>query len=381
MLLVGAGLLWRSFYSHYRTDLIVNPAGLITARLTNAGDRHESSSSRLRVLDELQSRLERRFGEGAATIASQAPLLPGGAARRLVVEGAPVSDGAQPLPVSCVYVGASYFATLGIVPLAGSVAELSDHGRSDVAVVDERFATRYLQGANPIGRGVRVSTGDTAEGDSSWLTIVAVVRAIPDFSPPPLRHPVIYAPLAAAPVTPRDLSLIVRTAAPLSVAAPLLREEAQEVAPDAPLYGVEQAEAAAARSRSGQRLAGTLFGAVAFVGLVLSTVGIYALTSYGVSQRTREVGVRVALGARPCQVMWLFLSRTAVHLAIGLILGACGALAAGRLLQSFLIDVGARDPLTLAVVVAVLTAAALVACLLPSRRAARLDPMTALRAD
>jgi predicted permease len=381
MLLVGAGLLWRSFYAHYRTDLIVNPAGLMTARLTTSDKQHEDSDARQRALDELQARLERRFGEGSATIASQAPLLPGGARRRLVVEGAPVPDGGQPLPVSCVYVGRQYFATLGIAPLAGSLADLATPGRSDVAVVDERFAARYVQGANPIGRRVRVTAGDTAEGESSWLTIVAVVRAIPDFSPLPLRHPVIYAPLAAAPSTPRDLSLIVRSAAPVAVAAPLLREEVQQVAPDVPLYGIEEAAAAAARSRSGQRLAGTLFGAVALIGLVLSTLGVYGLTSYGVSQRTREVGVRVALGAQPRQVIWLFLSRTAIHLVLGLILGAAGALAAGRLLQSFLLDVGARDPLTLAGVVAVLSTAAFVACLLPSRRAARLDPMAALRAD
>ena len=190
MLLVGAGLLWRSFYAHYRVDLIVNPAGLITARLTPGGNQHASPGDRSRVLDELQSRLERTFGEGSATIASHAPLLPGGATRRLVVEGAPVPDGSQPLPVSCVYVGGHYFATLGIAPLAGSLAELAIPGRSDIAVVDERFAARYMQGANPIGRRVRVTAGDTVGGESSWLTIVGVVRAIPDFSPPPLRHPV-----------------------------------------------------------------------------------------------------------------------------------------------------------------------------------------------
>jgi putative ABC transport system permease protein len=160
-----------------------------------------------------------------------------------------------------------------------------------------------------------------------------------------------------------------------------LRDEVHAIDRDLPLYGIETVEAAAARSRSPQRLVGTWFGLIAFIAVVLSTVGLYALTAYGVAQRTQEIGVRMALGACAHQVTWLFLRRTAVHLSIGLALGVCGALATGQLLQSLLVQTDARDPLTLAGVVALLAFVAVAASLVPSHRAARLDPVVALRAD
>jgi len=172
---------------------------------------------------------------------------------------------------------------------------------------------------------------------------------------------------------------VVRARGRLAAAAAAIRADVRALDPEVPVFAVERVEAAAERSRLPQRLVGSWFGVIAFVGLVLSTLGVYALTSYAVAQRTQEIGVRVALGARPRQVAWLFLRRTAVHLAIGLTLGVAGTLAAGRVLQSLLVDITARDPLTLAGVVVLLAAVACVASLIPSRRAARLDPMEVLR--
>ena len=125
----------------------------------------------------------------------------------------------------------------------------------------------------------------------------------------------------------------------------------------------------------------TSFGILAFVALVLSTVGVFALTSYGVAQRTREIGMRMALGAQAHQVAWLFLGRTTAHLLIALTIGIQDRIAAGRLLQTFLVGTSAADPLTLFLVVALLALVATAACVIPARRAARLDPVAALRAD
>jgi putative ABC transport system permease protein len=194
-------------------------------------------------------------------------------------------------------------------------------------------------------------------------------------------RPVVYVPLRAEPAPSRDLSLIVRGNAGLPAVVSRLRDEVGAIDRDLPLYGIETVDAAAARSRSPQRLVGTWFGIIAFIAVVLSTVGLYALTAYGVAQRTPEIGVRMALGARAHQVTWLFLRRTAVHLSIGLALGVCGALATGQLLQSLLVETDPRDPLTLAGVVALLAFVAVAASLVPSRRAARLDPAVALRAE
>ena len=124
---------------------------------------------------------------------------------------------------------------------------------------------------------------------------------------------------------------------------------------------------------------GSMFGFLAGSALLLSAVGLFALTAHGVAQHTHEIGIRIALGARASQLLWMFLRRTLLQLALGLMIGLVGALAVGQLLQTFLVDTGARDPLTLALVTALLAVASIAACVLPARRAARLDPAVALR--
>ena len=129
------------------------------------------------------------------------------------------------------------------------------------------------------------------------------------------------------------------------------------------------------------RLVGTWFGVLALVALMLASVGLYALTAHGVAQRMHEIGIRMALGAQAPQVVWLFLRRTIVQLAVGVTLGLAGALGVGQLLQVFLRDTSPRDPLTVAIVIGLLVVVAVVATLLPARRAARVDPMVALRTE
>jgi putative ABC transport system permease protein len=136
-----------------------------------------------------------------------------------------------------------------------------------------------------------------------------------------------------------------------------------------------------ARSRYPTRLVGTWFGVLALIALVLASVGVFALTAHGVAQRTQEIGVRMALGAQAREVVWLFMRRTILHLAIGLAVGLGGALAMGRLLQTFPGQVSPRDPITLTIVTTLLVLVAGAATMLPARRAARVDPVVALRTD
>jgi putative ABC transport system permease protein len=127
------------------------------------------------------------------------------------------------------------------------------------------------------------------------------------------------------------------------------------------------------------RIFGTMFTLFAGIALLLAAVGLYAVTAYSVTQHTREIGVRVVLGARPAQVIWLFLRRGAVQLGIGLAIGVAGAFGVGRLLQALLVQTSPRDPVTLVSIVVVLATVAAIACILPARRATRLDPLNALR--
>ncbi len=167
----------------------------------------------------------------------------------------------------------------------------------------------------------------------------------------------------------------------LAAVTSALREEVRMVDPNLPLFGIETLATAVARSRMPVRIVGTWFAVLAIVALVLASVGLYALTAHGVAQRTQEIGVRMALGAQSREVVWLFMRRTLVQLAVGLALGLAGALAVGQLLQTFLRDTSPRDPLTMAIVTLMLVIVTGASTLVPARRASRVDQMVALRTD
>ena len=163
----------------------------------------------------------------------------------------------------------------------------------------------------------------------------------------------------------------------------MLREELRAIDPDLPLYGIRTLDESLAQQRWPFRIFGTMFAIFAFIALVLSAVGLYAVTAYSVTQRTQEIGVRTALGAASGQVMWLFLRRGIIQTAIGLTLGVAGALGVGKIFESsqLLVQMNGRDPATIGSIAALLAVVALLACVWPARRASALDPLIALRRD
>jgi ABC-type antimicrobial peptide transport system permease subunit len=162
---------------------------------------------------------------------------------------------------------------------------------------------------------------------------------------------------------------------------PLLREQVRAIDADVPVFDIRTVDEHLAMARWGQRVFGSMLAIFAGVAFVLAVVGLYAVTAYGVSQRTQEIGLRIALGAQAKQILWLVTRRASAQLAVGLLIGGAGAMAVSRVLPAMLAGTRGSDPVTLAVVAALLVAAALCACLIPARRAARLDPITALRAE
>ena len=163
--------------------------------------------------------------------------------------------------------------------------------------------------------------------------------------------------------------------------ADVLRQEVRRIDPDLPLFRLQSLERLSYVSRWIYRITSTVLSLVAVIAIVLSALGLYSLTAFAATQRTQEVGVRMALGARRSQVSWLFLRRALWQVSIGLAIGIAGALALGTVLQAALVDVRANDPFTLVGVCALMAAVCLVATLLPARRASRLDPVAALRQD
>jgi ABC-type antimicrobial peptide transport system permease subunit len=176
-----------------------------------------------------------------------------------------------------------------------------------------------------------------------------------------------------------DAMLLVRAPADPGKLTSLLREEIRTLDPDMPLFNIRPLDEALAQFRWFSRTFGTMFVIFAAIALVLSAVGLYAVTAYSVTQRTQEIGIRMALGAEPGHVSWLVLRRGLVLVGIGVVLGFAGALGVGRLLENWLIRTTPTDPATLSAVVVVLVAVAVVACLRPARQATRVDPLMALK--
>jgi putative ABC transport system permease protein len=414
VLLTGAGLLARSFLTVYYTDYAIDTPHLAVMRLALSERKYPTSEARARVLARLDERLASlsagEAGEAgrvggaraggassgivSAVVASDMPFSVGRTSRQLAIEGRPPADGKAPFEVAYVYASDRYFSTVGLRIVRGRpLARGDDASGREGAVVNDRFAATHFPNEDPIGRRIRLAAANNAQSQT-WFTIVGVARNMPRAGSDRLPEPLVYVPLGGEPAPGALASLIVRTAnrqraealetdgarsTRLAAVTARLREEVLAVDPDLPLYSVETMDAVVARGWSGQRLMGGFMGMLAFIALVLATVGLYAVTAHGVARRTQEIGVRMALGARAGQVVWLFARRSLWQLALGVTLGLAGALAVGRLLQAFLVGTEPRDTATLAVVALLLVAVTSAASYFPARHAARLDPLRALR--
>jgi hypothetical protein len=296
---------------------------------------------------------------------------------------------ADPAPtVTYMYVGVRYFETLGVRPIRGRAFTPTD-GRAgfENAIVNRRFAAMFFPNEDPLGRRIQLtgavhsafSPAPSATGPPvvPWLTIVGIVPAVPQRMDDE-QDPVVYVSYRGEPEPVRSASLLVRGRPGIDVAASV-REEVRRLEPDMALYMTFSMEQLFGFVSWGQRVIGNIFLLLAGIALVLSSLGLYAVTAYGVTERTREIGVRMALGAQRAQLVWLFVRQTAAYTAVGTALGVGGALAAGRVIQNLLIRTSPHDPIVLAAVAAFIALVAMIAAVVPAHRAAKVDPMVALR--
>jgi putative ABC transport system permease protein len=193
----------------------------------------------------------------------------------------------------------------------------------------------------------------------------------------PDPDPVVYVPYRAQPLP--FMMMIVRTLGPPAAMTSALREEVRALDPDLPLFGIRPLDESLAQQRWLFRVFGSMFAAFAVIALVLSAVGLYAITAYSVTQRTQEIGVRMALGAQAPQVWWLVIRAAIVQIGVGLVIGMAGAFGVGRLLQSVIVQQSPNDPVTLGSIALLFVVVSLAACFWPASRATRLDPVNALR--
>ncbi len=279
----------------------------------------------------------------------------------------------------------AYFETMRIPLRAGRSLTATDRrGAPRVMVINEELARLAFPGQSAVGR--RISCCEPGEGGPNtpnWKEVVGVVANVSRSSPGAAPVPQFYLPHDQVPEEAwdwisRSMGLVVRSGDAPATLAPFIRQAVRDVDPTVPVYDVQTMLERRRGRMAQERFAAALLCALGLVGLVLAGVGIYGVVAFFVSQRSREIAVRLALGARGVDVVGLVVRQGLRPVVVGLLLGTAGALAAGRALQAVLFGVGAADPLTLIVVGLTLLACAALACLLPARRASRLDPARTL---
>jgi putative ABC transport system permease protein len=373
VLLVGAGLLLRSFFRVLHADAGFRSSGVVTAsvalpRATYA--EHPKRAALLeRVLEEVRSQ------PGVAAAAATIPLL-GGWQSGFSLEGRPEPPPGQRPSADIARVSTDYFPVMGVRVLQGRVFEERDRADSPrVCIVDERFARTHWPGESPLGK--RVKFGGLADADEPWMEVVGEVAHVKNYGVDEESRAELYLPFLQSSAS--GFTLLVRTSGPAGGVASAMRQALRAADRDLPIDAVRPLDDIVAESSAERRLAAQLIAVFAAVALSLAAVGIYGVMSYAVSQRTQEIGIRMALGAEREHVLRMVLRSGTVLAALGIGIGLVVAFALARAIAALLFETSTADPPTFSIVPLVLLAVALVASYLPARRAARVDPMTALR--
>jgi putative ABC transport system permease protein len=378
MLLVGAGLLIRSYLRLQQVSPGFDPDGIITFNLSLPEAKYSNSSSVAGFTATLLARMRAEPGvETAAAVFG----LPFGELSASTSFRNPSKPDTPDGPIAGMrIVSPEYFKTMRIPLVAGRLFdERDDDAAPEVVLINQQTARRYFDGENAIGQQIRVGVTLAREARSNNKTIVGIVGDVKYGRLDAETPPEIYLPYAQHAVD--EFTIAVRTAGDPMAFAPTLRRDVAAIDRELPIAKMEPMTAVVGASIAERRFTMFLLSAFAAVALALAAIGIYGVLAYLVSQRTQEIGVRLAIGAAPGDVARLFLREGARLTIVGLAAGFAGAAAAARALSTLLFGVTATDPATFAAVAGALTLVALAASYVPARRAARVDPIVALRSD
>jgi putative ABC transport system permease protein len=379
ILLAGAGFMMRSFFVLYRLDLGFETPRLLTMQISLNDRKYPTAQERNAFARSLTERLAGIGALERVTTTSNFPLS-GGWALDLTIDGRADPNTRRPV-VTMVAAGATYFETVGIPILRGRAFSASDEtpGRGGV-IVNQRFVEMHFKGEDSLGRQISLKEDQQDGIDLRSLTIVGVAGTVRQrdmqASEP---DPVVYVPYFSGSNQGRTVAVIVRTAGGTAAAVPLIRQAVLALDADIPLFNVRTMDELLAQRRWQYRVFGGMFAVFAAIALLLAAIGLYAVMAFSVTQRTQEIGVRMVLGAPPRDVVWLFLRRAVVLVAVGLTIGMAGAFGVGRLLQSILVQSSGQDVPVLLSIAVLMIAVAVSACVWPARRATRLNPVAALR--
>jgi predicted permease len=385
LLLVGAGLLIRSALALQRVDLGFNPAGVMTARFTLPEQTYADPAREAELLRRVGEAARQIPGVTAAAVSSFAAMGGGGGSNGLVPEGTGAYDRNRIIQSTLRLTTSDFFPAMGTRIVRGRAFTEDDRANSQrVMIVSETLAARAFPGRDPIGK--RISCCDaTPDGGPAWKVVVGVAADIRSSGPAVAPRPEFYLPWAQAP-TPawgwfRTFYVVARTGGdPVRLAQPL-RQMMTRIDPDVPLFDLRTMDERLVGTLATARFNMLLLSMLGGIGLLLAASGIYGIVSYLVGQRTKEIGVRMALGATASSVVALLVRQSMKPVALGAAIGVVAALGATEVLASQLFQVSRTDPLTIVVVTATLIVVALVASAIPARRAAAIEPTRALGGD
>ena len=379
IVVIGAVLLLRSFLRIENVPLGFQPQGVLTFRVIPRGERYSQLSQRAAFYRRVLERIEVLSQVKSAAAVSFIPLTLARGRKGFTIEGH-LPGGAGQIPMAGYnLVTPGYFATMRITLLRGRDFSWRDSPQTQsVVAINEAMAKRYWPTEDPLGKRIRL--GHPEDAGVPWLTITGIVADVREFDPMTEPQPTMYFPIAQFADTAGILrDWVVRTDNDPKAIAASVRAAVWDIDKDLPITRIRTMEEVRSMAVMSPRLNLLLFGLFAALALLLASIGIYGVTAYGVARRTREIGIRIALGANRSDVVRSVVSQSIRLVTIGLLLGLTGAFALTRLMTSMIYGVSSSDPATFSAVAFLLMFVALVACYVPARRAMRVDPIVALR--
>jgi putative ABC transport system permease protein len=381
-LLIGAGLMIKSFFNLNQVNTGFDAENALSARIVLTPEKYVEPEQKRAFFNQLIERVESLPGIQSVSVVSALPLGDITNDRSFIIEG---REGMQGLPGDAqptsdyVVISANYFQTMGIPILRGRQLNELDNKEPAAAVVNETFVRKFFSNQEPLGKRIKLGG---LQSPFAWLSIVGVVGDVRHRGPDKEVKPEMYVPylqprLPSYPVG--AMFLVVRAADNPTHLIASVRDEVQAIDKDQPLANIETMSQRLSESVSERRFNMLLLGIFASVALTIAAIGLYGVMSYFVTERTHEIGIRMALGAQPHEVLRLVLGQGAKLVLIGVATGVMSSLLLTRLMASLLFGVSATDAITFTIISLFLTGVALGACFVPARRATKVDPMIALR--
>ena len=376
VLLAGAGLMIRSAVNLYGAPVGVNTSDVLTMRLNLPAAKYPRPEDQIAFHRLLKARLESLPGVEAEALASNLPMN-GWTTFSYELEGSAAEPGRSPR-IGAIVTSPDYFRVMRVNPRRGRTFTDSDGvAGAPAVIVNESFAAKFWPGENALGRSLRLIKEHSPQ---PWLRVIGVVPDILQNFRVSLQHdPLMYLPYTEEPL--REMFMVSRTHVPPGTLAEAFRRAVQRADENLPVYDVRTLENRLAESRLSTKLLGAMFSIFAAIALALASVGLYAVIAHSVSQRTQEIGVRMAMGGARRDILKLVFAQGMRPLALGVAIGLPAAFGITHILRMALVGVSPGDPATFLAAVLVLVLTGALGCAIPARRAIRVDPVVALRCE